>query len=77
MNEQQKRATIYLAPHLHKALKLKAAESDRSISDLVNEAVGRSIKEDAIDLSAIRSRRKEPRRSFEEFIQEISKSGLL
>ncbi|MFH0800504.1 MAG: CopG family transcriptional regulator [Pseudomonadota bacterium] len=77
MDQQNKRATIYLSPHLHKALKLKAAESDRSISDLVNEAVKRSIREDAIDLSAIRSRHKEPRRSLEEFIQEMSKSGLL
>ena len=77
MDQQQKRATIYLASHLHKALKLKAAESDRSISDLVNEAVKLSLKEDAIDLEAIRKRRKEPRRSIESFIQEMTKSGLL
>ncbi len=77
MDEQQKRATIYLETNLHKALKLKAAETDRSISDLVNEAVRLSLKEDAIDLEAIRSRRKEPRRSLESFIAEMTKSGLL
>lgn len=74
---QPRRSTIYLEPLLHKALKLKAAENDRSVSDLVNEAVRLSLKEDAIDLEAIRKRRKEPRRSLESFIQEMIRSGLL
>ena len=34
-----KRATIYLDPFIHKALKLKAVETSRSMSDLVNEAL--------------------------------------
>lgn len=77
MSQPQRRSTIYLEPNLHKALKLKAAESDRSVSDLVNESVRLSLKEDAIDLEAIRKRKREPRRSLESFIQEITKSGLL
>lgn len=77
MSQPQRRSTIYLEPNLHKALKLKAAESDRCVSDLVNEAVRLSLKEDAIDLEAIRKRKKETRRSLESFIQEMAKSGLL
>lgn len=72
-----KRATIYLDPKLHKALKLKSAESNQSLSELVNEAVRRSLKEDAIDLHALHKRRREPHRSFESFVTELTKSGLL
>ena len=53
MSEETKRTTVYLEPHLHKLLKLKAAEGNCSISDLVNESVKRSFKEDAIDLAAV------------------------
>ncbi len=41
MSNQNKRATIYFDPDIHLALRLKAAETDRSVSELVNEAVGR------------------------------------
>lgn len=47
-----KRVTVYFDPELHKALKLKAAEQDESISNIVNKAVGLSLAEDAIDLEA-------------------------
>lgn len=72
-----KRATIYLDENLHRALKLKAAVGDRSISDIVNEAVRLSLKEDAIDLDAVKKRRKEPTRSFESFVEELNKDGQL
>ena len=48
----QKRATVYFDAFLHRALRLKAAETDRSISDLVNEAVKHSLAEDADDIAA-------------------------
>ena len=47
-----KRATIYLDPILHKALKFKSVETSRSISDLVNTAIRESLAEDAEDLAA-------------------------
>ena len=47
-----KRTTIYFKPHLHRALRLKAAEIDRSVSDLVNEVVRLGLAEDAEDLAA-------------------------
>ncbi|HYM91569.1 MAG TPA: CopG family transcriptional regulator, partial [bacterium] len=42
-----KRTTVYLEPDLHKALKVKAAETDQSVSDLISGAVRRSLLEDA------------------------------
>lgn len=46
MSEPNKRATVYFDPELHRALRMKAADTHRSISDLVNEAVRRALKED-------------------------------
>jgi hypothetical protein len=70
-----KRATIYLEPTLHRALRLKSAETDRTISDLVNDAVRDAIAEDADDLAAIEARKREPSRSFEAFVAELRRRG--
>ena len=51
-----KRATVYFDPHLHRALRIKAAETDRSVSELVNEAIRHSLAEDAEDLAAFEAR---------------------
>ena len=75
--EETHRATLYLDARLYKVLKLKAVHSDRSISDLVNEAIRMSLAEDAIDLEAIRKRAKSPEKSFEGFLKELRKDGLL
>ena len=72
-----KRATIYFDPNLHKALKLKAAESGQSISDIVNKAVGLSLAEDAIDLDAIKERSDHSERGFSTFVRELRKNGLI
>ncbi len=47
-----KSTTVYFDSHIHRALRLKAVETDRSVSDLVNEAVKLSLAEDAEDLAA-------------------------
>ncbi len=65
MQVPQKRATIYLDGQLHKALRLKAAETDQSISAIVNRAVQQALSEDQEDLAAFRQRAKEPSLSFE------------
>lgn len=72
-----KRATVYFEEPLHKALRLKAAETDASISDLVNTAVRHSLAEDADDLSAFRKRAREPRLSFEDVISDMKRRGKL
>jgi hypothetical protein len=55
-----KRATVYFNADIHRALRLKAAAADRSISDIVNEAVQISLAEDAADLAAFEERKHEP-----------------
>jgi hypothetical protein len=72
-----KRATIYLEPEIHRALRLKAVEAERSMSDLVNDAVRRSLNEDTDDLKSFRDRAKEPTLSFEQLLKDLRKRGKL
>jgi hypothetical protein len=72
-----KRATIYLDPSLHRALRLKAAQTDRSLSELVNAAVRQSLLEDAEDLEAFESRVKEPNLDFETLLKDLRRRGKL
>jgi hypothetical protein len=71
------RATVYLEPHLHKALKVKAAETDNSVSTLINEAIRVSLLEDAEDLAAFRDRADEPVLFFEEVVKDLRRRGKL
>jgi hypothetical protein len=77
MKTSAKRATIYLDEELHRALRLKAATTSKTISELVNEAVRYSMAEDETDLSAYRERINEPVVSYEEFVKELKKSGRI
>ena len=77
MAMQTKRSTIYLDPDLHKALRLKAVETSRSVSDLVNEAVRESLSEDAEDLIAFEDRISEPLISYDEMIKKLKKDGRI
>lgn len=77
MGTIQKRATIYFDSQIHRALRLKAAETDRSISELVNDAVKSSLAEDADDLAAFEQRAEEPRLSFEDVVRDLKKRGKL
>jgi hypothetical protein len=77
MSTPQKRATVYFDPVLHRALRLKAAETDRSVSDLVNEAVRLSLAEDAEDIAAIEERVAEPDLPFESVVLELKRSGKI
>lgn len=73
----QTRTTLYLDPKIHRALKVKSATTDRSISEIVNEALIEALREDAIDLEAFRKRSKEPSRPFEKILAELKRDGLL
>lgn len=77
MATQAKRATIYFDPDLHKALKLKAAETSRSITDLVNTAVREALSEDAEDLIAFENRQDEPLISYDQMIKKLKKNGSI
>ena len=72
-----KRATIYLDPMLHKALKIKAFETSRSMSDLVNSAVREALAEDAEDLSSFEERANEPLLSYDEMVKRLKKNGRI
>ena len=77
MATQTKRATIYFDPDLHKALRLKAFETSRSVSELVNEAVKEALAEDAEDLLAFDERVDEPLISYDEMIKRLKKDGYI
>ena len=72
-----KRSTIYFDPDIHRALRLKAAASERSISDVVNDAVRQTLSEDAADLEVFEKRRREPVLDFEEVVLTLRRSGKL
>ena len=72
-----KRATVYFDPEVHKALRLRAAANDQSISDMVNEAVRASLAEDATDLATFDKRKRERSVSFDSFVQGMKRRGLI
>lgn len=72
-----KRATIYFDPAIHKALRVKAAHTDQSVSDIVNDAVRQSLSEDEEDLAAIEERKHEPRIPFEDVLKDLKRRGKL
>jgi len=77
MSTTQKRATVYLDPEIHRALRVKAAETDRTMSDLVNEAIQLALAEDAEDLAAFDQRSMEPNLPFENVVKELRRRGKI
>lgn len=71
------RATIYFDPDVHKALRLKAAEVHRSVSELVNDAVRLSLREDQEDLAAFDDRVAEPTISYAALLKDLKAHGKL
>lgn len=72
---QQKRTTVYLDPELHKALKLKAVETSKSLSELINNAVRETLLEDAEDIIAYEDRVAEPSISYDQMVKRLKKDG--
>ncbi len=77
MSTEPKRATVYFDPAIHRALRLKAAETERSMSDLVNEAVQLSLSEDAEDLAAFEDRVSEPNLPYEAVVKDLKRRGKI
>ena len=77
MKSLQKRATLYFDPLLHRALRIKAAETEQPISKIVNDAVRLGLAEDAEDLAAFQERAREPNLSFEAVLKDLRKRGKL
>jgi hypothetical protein len=72
-----KRATVYFEADVHRALRLRAAATDRSVSDMVNDAVKAALAEDVTDLEAFEERRKERSTPFESFVRGMKRRGRL
>lgn len=77
MNDKARRSTIYLDPDVHQALRLKAAISDRSVSDLVNDAVRLALIEDAEDLQVFSELAEEESVPYETFLEQLKRDGKL
>jgi len=77
MKDAATRSTIYFEPDLHRALRLKAAHTQMSLSHLVNEAVRQSLQEDQDDLTAFEERVNEPLISYEELLKDLKKNGKI
>jgi hypothetical protein len=75
MTEAHKRATVYLDPAIHRALRIKSAETDRSVSELINEALRASLAEDADDLEAFEVREREPDLLYEDVVRDLRRRG--
>ena len=77
MSVAVKRATVYFDSALHRGLRLKAAETSRSVSELVNEAVSTALREDLDDLEIFKKRAHEPTISFESVLKELKRNGKI
>ena len=77
MGEVAKRSTVYFEPELHRALRVKAAHSQRTLSEIVNEAVRRALREDQEDLAAFAERAREPMLTYEELLKDLRAHGKI
>lgn len=75
--EASRRATVYFEPGLHDAIRLKSAHTRRSVSDIVNDAVRRSLREDQDDLAAFEDRVAEPVITYEALLKDLKAHGKL
>ena len=77
MKTTVKRSTVYFDPDLYKALKIKAAQYEKSLSELINQAVRWSLVEDAEDLAAFEERKGEPNLDFEKVLKDLRSRGKI
>ncbi len=77
MESNLKRATIYIDSSLHRAVRMKSAQTNRSISDLVNESLRESLREDQEDLEAFEKRASEPTMSYEALLKKLKADGKI
>lgn len=77
MSESAKRSTVYFSPDLHRALRIKAAHTQRTVSDLVNDAVRLTLREDQEDLAAFVERQAEPVMTYEELLRDLKAHGKI
>lgn len=75
-----KKATVYVDQDLHKAARIHAAETEKSMSDVINEALSSyfsDMEEDLSDLKEVKKREKEPRVPMEKVLQKLKADGII
>jgi hypothetical protein len=72
-----KRATIYFSADILTALRMKAAATHRSISEIANEAVRDALADDAVDLDTFTLLRDDRVMSFHSFVSGLRRRGKL
>lgn len=77
MSSLTKRSTVYFDPAIYQALRIKAAASNLSLSDLVNDAVQVQMLSDQDDLIAFSERASEPEISYESLLNDLKKHGKI
>lgn len=77
MSILNKRTTIYFDPEVHRALKIKAATTSRSISELVDDAIRHELSEDEEDIRVFEERANEPTVSFEKVLKDLKANGKI
>lgn len=77
MSNLSKRSTVYFEPSIHQALKLKAASSQLSVSELIDQAVRLLMSEDQEDLAAFSERESEKEISYEALLNDLKKHGKI
>ncbi|MBM67938.1 MAG: CopG family transcriptional regulator [Haliea sp.] len=77
MSNLSKRSTIYFEPDIHQALKVRAASSHLSMSELVDEAVRLLMNEDQEDLAAFSEREGEKEISYDALLNDLKKHGKI
>jgi len=77
VGELSKRSTVYFEPSIHHALKIKAATTHQSVSEVINDAMRLALREDQDDLSAFEERKNEPTLSYEELLEDLKANGKL
>lgn len=77
MSNLSKRSTIYFEPTIHQALKMRAASTQVSVSELVDEAVRLLMREDQEDLQAISERVAEEEISYEALLNDLKSRGKI
>ena len=71
------KSTLYLEDSVHQALRLKAAETKQSMSELVNDSLKASLQEDLEDIKSWRERKDEETYGYEKFVELLKKDGIL
>ena len=77
MSGLSKRSTVYFEEDVHQALRVKAATTHQSVSEVVNDAVRLALREDQEDLSSFTQRADEVTLSYDELLEDLKSHGKL